>query len=110
MIRERGGDYLLAVKENQGHLYADLEQLFAVDQQEGLRSPGYSHAHQVGNYLGRLEIRECWAISEEEYLAYLRGRADWQDLQTLVMIVSERRMGEQVEIKTRYFISGLGNR
>jgi predicted transposase YbfD/YdcC len=105
LIRERGGDYLLAVKENQGHLYADLEQLFAGDQREGFRNAGYSHARKVDNSHGRLEIRECWAISEEEYLAYLRGRPDWQDLQTLAMIVSERRIGEQAEIKTRYFIS-----
>jgi predicted transposase YbfD/YdcC len=35
-IVEEGGGYLLAVKENQGHLYEDLQHLFAIDQREGL--------------------------------------------------------------------------
>jgi predicted transposase YbfD/YdcC len=54
-----------------------------------------------------MEIRECWAISNDEYLNYLRGRDNWKGLKTLAMIRSERRIGEKVEIKTRYFISSL---
>ena len=107
LIVEKGGDYLLAVKENQGHLYEDLEHLFAVDQCEDFCSPGYTHARKVDHSHGRMEIRECWAISEDEYLAYPRGSQDWKGLGTLAMIISERRMNDQVEIKTRYFISSL---
>ena len=54
-----------------------------------------------------MEIRQCWAISSSDYLAYLRGREHWKGLQTLAMIRSERRLGEKVEVKTRYFISSL---
>lgn len=104
-IVAKGGDYLLAVKENQGHLYEDLQHLFGFDQQEGFGSVGYTHARKVDNAHGRMEIRECWAISEPEYLTYPRGSQNWKGLQTLAMIVSERRLGEQTEIKTRYFIS-----
>lgn len=101
----QGGDYLLAVKENQLHLYEDLERLFSLDQQEGFQSPGYSHTRKVTNSHGRMEIRECWAISEEDYLAYVRDRQNWKNLSTLAMIRSERRFNDKVEIKTRYFIS-----
>jgi predicted transposase YbfD/YdcC len=107
LIVEKGGDYLLAVKENQGHLYEDLENLFAVDQPEGFRHKGYSHARKVDNSHGRMEIRECWAISEKEYLTYLRGVQDWKGLRTLAMITSERRIGDTIEVTTRYFISSL---
>ena len=107
LIVEKGGDYLLAVKENQGHLYEDLEHLFAVDQREGFRSSGYTHARKVDHSHGRMEIRECWVISEDEYLAYPRGSQDWKGLRTLAMIISERRMNDRVEVKTRYFISSL---
>lgn len=105
LIVAKGGDYLLAVKENQGHLYEDLENLFAVDEREGFRHNGYSHARKVDHSHGRMEIRECWAISEKEYLTYLRGVQDWKKLHTLAMITSERRIGDQVEVRTRYFIS-----
>jgi len=106
-IIDQGGDYLLAVKENQGQLYENLERLFSIDEQEGFADPGYSYTRKVDNTHGRLEIRECWAISGEEYLNYVRSREDWKGLKTVARIRSERRIGEKVEIKTRYFISSL---
>lgn len=54
---------------------------------------------------GRLEIRQCWSVSDPEYLAQIRDEGHWQGMQTLVLIVSERRIGEQVEFQERYFIS-----
>ncbi len=103
-IVERGGDYLLPVKENQGQLYEDLEKLFSIEEREGFITPGYTYARKVDANHGRLEIRECWATSSIECLDYLRGRDNWKQLSTLAMIRSERRIGEKVEIKTRYFI------
>lgn len=105
VVVDRGGDYLLPVKENQGQLFEDLERLFDIEKQEGFASPGYSYARKVDGNHGRLEIRECWATSSAECLDYLRGRDNWKALSTLAMIRSERRMGEKIEIKTRYFIS-----
>ena len=107
MIVERGGDYLLPAKENQGQLYEDLEKLFSIEEREGFITPGYTYTRKVDNNHGRLEIRECWATSSAECLDYLRGRDNWKGLKTLAMIRSERRIGEKVEIRTRYFISSL---
>ncbi len=104
-IVDRGGDYLLPVKENQGQLYEDMEKLFGIEEQEGFITPGYTYARKVDDNHGRLEIRECWATSTTECLAYLRGRENWKGLSTLAMIRSERRIADKVEIKTRYFIS-----
>lgn len=104
-IVERGGDYLLPVKENQGQLYEDLEKLFSIEESEGFITPGYSHIRTVDDKHGRMEIRECWATSNVECLEYLRGRDNWTGLTTLARIRSERRVGDKVEIKTRYFIS-----
>jgi len=103
-IVERGGDYLLPVKENQGQLYEDLEKLFSIEEREGFITPGYTNARKVDNNHGRLEIRECWATSSAECVDYLRGKDNWKQLSTLAMIRSERRMADKVEIKTRYFI------
>jgi predicted transposase YbfD/YdcC len=106
-IVDRGADYLLPVKENQKHLFEDLEKLFTIEEQEGFTTPGYTYTRQVDDKHGRLEIRECWATSREENLVYLRGRDHWKNLNTLAMIRSERRVGEKVEITTRYFISSV---
>ena len=106
-IVEQGGDYLLAVKENQGHLYEDLQQLFQVEQQYDFDQSPFTYAKQVNKNHGRLEIRQCWATSDPAYLAYLRDGKKWAGLKTLAMIITERRTGEKIEVKTRYFISSL---
>jgi predicted transposase YbfD/YdcC len=106
-IVERGGDYVLSVKENQPQLYADLERLFSVDEAGGFADPAYSYIRKVDNAHGRMEIRQCWTISSRDYVEYVRGQDKWKGLQTLAMIRSERRLGEKVEIKTRYFISSM---
>lgn len=106
-IVEQGGDYLLAAKENQGHLYEDLENLFQLERQQEFHGSPFTYAKQVNKGHGRLEIRQCWATSDQEYLAYLRQGQQWSGLKTLAMIVTQRQTGNQVEVKTRYFISSL---
>lgn len=104
-IVERGGDYLLPVKENQGQLYEDLEKLFSIEEREGYITPGYTYTRKVDANHGRVEIRECWATSSAECLAYLRGQDNWKGLATLARIRSERQVGDKVETNIRYFIS-----
>ena len=106
-IVEQGGDYLLAVKENQGHLYEDLEYLFQLEGQQDFHESPFTYAKQVNKNHGRLEIRQCWTTSDAEYLAYLREGEKWAGLKTLAMIVTERQDGDKIEVKTRYFISSL---
>ena len=102
-----GGDYLLAVKENQGHLYEDIHCLFEVDVAHGIEQAQHSHAQTVNKGHGRLEIRDCWVTEKAEYLALVRKRQNWKGLRSIVRIVSQRHIGEKVEMQTRYFISSL---
>ena len=102
-----GGDYLLAVKENQGHLYEDIHCLFEVDVVHGIEKAQHSYAQTVNKGHGRLEVRACWATEKAEYLALVRKHQNWKGLRSIVRIVSQRHMGEKVETQTRYFISSL---
>lgn len=106
-IIEQGGDYVLAVKENQGHLYEDIHELFADNQQFNYEGIPHSYAKTVNKEHGRIEIRQCWTISDPEYLANIRDLKRWEGIQTLVMILSERRIGDESEVQDRYFISSL---
>jgi predicted transposase YbfD/YdcC len=105
-IIEGGGDYLLSVKENQGHLYEDIQYLFEVDVAHGYERE-HSYAKTVNKGHGRMETRECWAVDREEYLSLIRKREQWTGLKSIVRLVSHRQMGEKVEEHTRYFISSL---
>jgi predicted transposase YbfD/YdcC len=106
-IIDQGGDYILAVKENQGNLYEDIHDLFEEDRQYEFKDAPYSYAKTVNKDHGRIEIRQCWTISDPEYLANIRDLKRWTGIQSLVMILSERRIGEENEIQDRYFITSL---
>jgi predicted transposase YbfD/YdcC len=106
-IVDGGGDYLLAVKENQGHLFEDVQYLFEVDVAQGFKYAQHGYAKTVNKGHGRIETRECWATDQEEYLSLLRKRQQWKGLKSIVRIVSQRQLGEKVEVQTRYFISSL---
>lgn len=103
-----GGDYLLAVKENQGHLFEDVQYLFeTLDASREMKSSPYQSAKRVNKGHGRIETRECRATDREEHLALLRKRQQWKGLKSVVQIVSQRQIGKIQEVQTRYFISSL---
>ena len=106
-IIEGGGDYLLAVKENQGHLFEDIRSLFDVDVAQGIEHAPYKYAKVINKGHGRIETRECWVTDKEEYLSLIRKRQQWKGLKSIIRIVSQRQIAEKVEVQTRYFISSL---
>lgn len=108
-IVDQGGDYLLAVKENQGNLYDDMALFFDLAQQNDFAKVTYSYHQTVNGGHGRIEKRQCWVISGEESLSFLRNYGQWSNLQTIVMIQSERHEENKITHQTRYFISSLGN-
>jgi len=109
-ILDRGGDYLLAVKENQGRLYKDLQYIFEQDRLDNFANAPYQHAKMVNKGHGRLEVRQCWSISDPEYLESVREHERWPGLKSLVLIESERRIGEKVEKRVQYYITSLENK
>lgn len=100
-------DYVLAVKENQGHLYTILSSLF--ENPAEIRHVACDYEKTVSKGHGRLEIRQCWATSAPEYLAYIAEFSHWEGLKSLAMVECERRLGEEISVKRRYFISSLSN-
>lgn len=106
-IVEQGGDYLLAVKANQGHLHEDIEFLFACAQRTEFKGIDSDYAQTVSQGHGRIERRECWIIDDQKQLDFIRDRNKWAELETIVMIRAHRQEGKKVETKDRYFISSL---
>lgn len=106
-IIDQGADYILAVKENQGHLYEDIHDLFEEDWKYNFEGAPCSYAKVVNKNHGGIEIRQCWSISDPEHLANIRDLDRWKGVESLVMILSERQIGEEREVQDRYYITGL---
>lgn len=106
-IVEAQADYVLSVKENQGHLFEDISVLFAVDQAHDFKYTSLQHHEKVNKGHGRIEVRECWSTSEPAYLNLIRERENWSNLQSIVMVVSTRIVAGKQTKKTRFYISSL---
>lgn len=106
-IVDKGGDYILALKGNQGHLHEDVAQMFAYFEKIDFQDVPHTYWRQVNNGHGRLEIRQCWVFSPEEYGQYFRTLDKWPGLSSVVMVQAERRLQHKVETEVRFFISSL---
>jgi len=106
-ITEKGGDYVLAVKKNQGHLYRDLKDLFEEIDHPDMAFIEHDGHETTGKDHGRIEIRRCWTLSDPDCLGYLRNREEWHGVKSLVMVESERIIQGERSTQARYYISSL---
>lgn len=107
LIREKDGDYVLALKENQGTLYEDVKLYFEGGRAinfKGLKRPEFFET--VDGDHGRIETRRYWTLSD---IGWLRNKNQWQDLTTIGMVESVRESQGQTSTETRYYISSLDN-
>jgi len=106
-IVNQDADYVLALKENQGHLYETFQDLFQYPDEMAAIECAYYKTVDKGH--GRIEVRECWATSDPDYLSYIHEQlSEWPSLNSLAMVKSERTViGEETTVKYRYFISSL---
>jgi len=106
-IINREAEYVLALKENQGNLYADVEHLFADLEGSQYKAYAFDYEKTVNKDHGRIEIRECWTISDLEVLRHLRGFANWKNLMTVSRIRSQRCIGEEKSCEDRYHLASI---
>lgn len=105
-IVEGGGDYILAVKDNQPTLPAELQAAFAQAPAPKLRSSRRAATFEKGH--GRYEQRTVQVLPAREYLSAAQS-ALWAGVLTLVMVtrvVWEQATGAQ-STEVRYFLSSL---
>ena len=102
-----GADYILAVKENQGRLHADIQDLFAGAEAFAFEAVPYTAWQATTKGHGRIETRQCWTIADPGALAYIRDVQAWPHLASVAKITAQRRSGTATSVETRYFISTL---
>ena len=106
-IIEANADYVLSVKENQGHLYEDICVLFAVDQVQNFKYASFEYKKTVSKGHGRIDIRECWSTSNPEYLNLIRNVQNWIGLKSIAMVICTRIIDGKETRHARFYISSL---
>ena len=104
-IIDKGADYLLALKGNQGSLRDDVELFFTEQKERGFADAAMSRHQTLEKSHGRIETRTYSAVPATGWLTQRHGFAD---LKSIVMVESIREIiGGKTEQETRYYISSL---
>lgn len=104
-IVDAGGDYLLAVKENQKTLHRRIQ----VEMDDLIRSDFKGtwhdrHEHTDAGH-GRIETRKVWVTDD---LGWLKQASAWPGLKSVVAIESHREViGQGTSVQRRYYITSL---
>lgn len=103
-IVDRGADYVLGLKGNQGTLRDDVELLFTEQAASGFKDIAVSKASSTDGDHGRIESREVFATAD---IAWLKERHDWKGLRSIVMVIARRQTAKGEELERRFYISSL---
>jgi len=98
-IVEKQADYILAVKDNQGHLLEEVKDSFRM-----LEAASVAEEIDCGH--GRVERRTCAVIADTSLVEQAR---QWPTLRGLVRIEAERyhKVSGKTEREIRYYITSL---
>lgn len=107
-ILAQGGDYLLAVKDNQPLLAQRVATLFAHAATHDGRHIVRSEQVTVHKGHGRLEERRCLALTPDDWGFYLDPQERWEGLRTIVRVEASRQVNGDTSHSVRYYISSLG--
>jgi predicted transposase YbfD/YdcC len=103
-ILAKGGDYLLALKQNRPATFADVEAFFADPPPDLLEAP-----HQtIDSDHGRIEIRRCLVSHDTAWLFSDRRYPDeprFPGLAMIGMVESHVERGGKTERQRRYYLS-----
>lgn len=101
-IKDKGADYVLALKGNQGTLREDIEIFFIEQKAKGFADTIVSNHKTLEKSRGRIETRVTTAIGD---IAWLQSRHNWPGLQSIVMVETLRETGVKIERETRFYIT-----
>ena len=100
-IVERGGDYVLTVKDNQEHLREDIEACVERALEHGAEGQDYYTYEGTERGHGREETRSYVVIPNPEGL---RDAAAWPKLRVVGACFRERTVQGKTSLEARYFI------
>jgi len=103
-VLDQGGDYVLALKDNQPSLAADVQECFAQAQASRFADVQADSHEAVDKGHGRLEVRRRWVITDPAVLAWVQAAHRWPGPQAVGMVRTERRLAATTTAGTRYYL------
>ena len=105
-ILDGGGDYVLALKGNQGNSHEAVEQLFKWEKKNNFSGVTHSEFSTVEKDHGRIETRNIFSIGNLEEIEGL-GLEKWAGLKSVTLVESKREINGKSAVEYRYYLSSL---
>lgn len=103
-ITAQGGDYVLALKGNQGNLFEDVQQIFEQAQANDFEGIEHDFYETLDAGHGRIEKRRCWSLGQVEWLI---DAEKWTGFTSIAMVEALRQWEGETSREVRYYISSL---
>ena len=106
-IVNKGGEYVIQLKENQKNLYKDISLLFDDDLSDKTSSSEYLESSTIEMNGGRIEKRTCYVLQGMESLNFLNDRLkEWKKAKQIFCIKREvETNGKKTQEKSYYLTS-----
>jgi predicted transposase YbfD/YdcC len=105
-IKQGEGDYVLALKGNQGKLNKQVRDWFKQAVAQNWQGIEYSYHEKTEKGHYRLDSRQVWTVSVNQ-LPALHRQNQWLGLATVVMVKSKPQFWNTTTETVRYYISSL---
>jgi len=108
-IIKLGGDYLLALKGNQGSLHEEVQSFLTIAQDADFKNVEHDFHEDIDTGHGRIEVRRAYAIDFKKYKNHLPSGAKWKKLTSVVMVETTREGRDFKTQDKRFYISSCGS-
>lgn len=103
-VRKQEAEYVAALKGNQGKMLEAVAELCGAVEQGQTVNLAYDEQKTIDKGHGRIETRRYLSLAAVDWLP---GKEEWQDLQSVGMVVSTREINGETTTEARYYLCSL---
>ena len=103
-IVEKGGDYVISLKGNQGTLHDDVKLFLESEKKNDFKKTPHSYFETTEKGHGRVETRKYWITDQ---ISWLDGKDDWKNLISIGLVESIRSIKGETSTEMRCFIASI---
>lgn len=107
-IVKQGGDYLLALKGNQGFLHEEAVSFLTTAKETDFKNIEHDFYEDVDSGHGRIEVRRAYVVDFKKYKNHLPSGSKWKKLTSVVMVETTRQGRDFKTQDKRFYISSCG--
>ena len=104
-IVKQKGDYLLALKGNQGNFHEEVVSFLTVAKEADFKNVVHDFHEEIDAGHGRVETRRAYAIDFKKYKKHMPEGLKWKKLTSVVMVETIREGRDFKTMDMRFYIS-----